>query len=517
MSQMIDEQRLERLALVGTAQIADPMPLPDALQQGVPEGADAREHAALLAAGTMALMRKAGVRMLPPDAFVAWPIADTEPLPAVGPIGEHCLIAVVEANDKDLLGAYVAQLAERKLRIPSHLIVPLMEMAHGERSLQQHVITQCGSRGAWLAAKHPVWSKLIHPDTDATDHWGTGTIAQRTAHLRTLRSTDPATARDLLTGGIKQESAKDLVHLLDAFAIGLSTEDAEFLEPLLHAKSRDVRTTVAALLARIPGHPLPQALIQLTTPLIVLKGNLLLGRKLEITLPSAHDPAWTKLGIEPKNNLFPTERTAWLGQMLALIPPQHWTQVFDRNGTELVALAAKNEFADTLIAAWTEAALLHQHLPLIRALLDHGVKTGKLNHQQLRSLFTALRRDEQMALLLPLVKDTSREQDQQVLVAWMLDACTGDWSNELGTAVLQRIERIAPKPDDAGHWWLQLPTLFNATGCSLPPALADRTEKLLADLRDTSAPAFVKHLEQLVKRARLRQRMLASLNEPTTP
>lgn len=516
MTTTIDEARTERLALLGTAQANESLELPGDLEQALIGKEETAAHRLLIAMGAASLMRKAGQLPIASDAFPAWENAPAETVPTLGLLGEQCLRAILEEEDVELLSTYLERFQAHARRIPAQFIVPLMSLAANNKVLAQRILVQSGERGIWLAKLHPEWSTLLNADASAADPWNTGTLAQRAAYLAHMRQRDPAQARELLAAGLKQESSKDLPALLQSMRPGLSMQDAPLLEPLVKSKARDVRASAAALIARIPDHPAQAALFSISSARIELKGNMILGRKLEVVLPDAYDPTWATLGIEPKSGRFPTERTAWLGQMIALVPPQRWCERFDRKPEELVALAEKNEFNAMFMAALADAALLHEHQPMINALLRAGLQAeDHARWQQLRlaELWNTVDDLTAEAIIFPIMdrSATSREIDDRLV--WLLSSDTRAWSTALADRVLDRVERIAPKPDDAFNW-AQAHQLFNALRRTLPPASSKRVDMIITKLRENASPAYGKLLEQLAKRLRLRQRMLDSLNEP---
>jgi len=267
----------------------------------------------------------------------------------------------------------------------------------------------------------------------------------------------------------------------------------------------------------MPGHASQDALFNLCAARLELKGNMILGRRLDISLPDAYDQTWSAFGIEPKSARFPTERTAWLGQMLALVHPQRWCDRFDRSEEDLVDLAQKNEFSAMLLAALTDAALLHQHQTMIAALLRTSMNADDSTvWQQLRSadLWAEVDNMTAEAVLMPIVERAASSRETNDRLVWLLNGNTRDWSPVLAGRVLDWVERIAPKPDDSFNW-SQAHQLSNALRRSIPPSHSTRVETMVGRLRETASPAYLKLLEQLAKRLRLRQRMLDTVNEPS--
>ncbi len=517
MTTSIDERRSERLSLLGTAQANESLELPNDLEQALIGKDDAAAHRLLIAMGAASLMRKAGQLPIASDAFPAWDNAPAETMPTLGLLGEQCLRAILEEEDIELLSTYLDRFQEHARRIPAQFIVPLMSLAANNKVLAQRILVQSGERGMWLAKLHPEWSTLLNADASAADPWNTGTLAQRAAYLAHMRQRDPAQARELLAAGLKQESSKDLPALLQSLHPGLSMQDAPLLEPLVKSKARDVRASAAALIARIPDHPAQAALFSISSARIELKGNMILGRKLEVSLPDAYDPSWAAFGIEPKSARYPTERTAWLGQMIALVNPLRWCERFDRKPEDLVPLAQKNEFSATLLAAFADAALLHEHPPMIVALLRAAMNTDDhaLWHQvRGADLWAAVDNNTAESMLLTLVEHAVRSRENSDRLAWLLNGSTRAFSPPLAERLLNWFEHMAPKPDDSFNW-AQAHQLSHALRRSVTPACSSRVDAMIKSLRDTAAPAYLKLLEQLAKHLRLRQRMIDSINEPS--
>jgi hypothetical protein len=123
----------------------------------------------LLAAGALALMRKAGHRPATPTVPLLAP-APPELLPAVGPKGtDHLHQMLVNSLHLELLPDYLTRLAGRDLRVPPSLLVPLLHHATRSTETRAALGPVLGARGHWLAGINPEWAKLADSLSTPTD------------------------------------------------------------------------------------------------------------------------------------------------------------------------------------------------------------------------------------------------------------------------------------------------------------------------------------------------------------
>src|SRR5262249_12355633 len=96
-------------------------------------------------------------------------------------------------------------------------------------------------------------------------------------------------------------------------------------------------------------------------------------RRLLVELPATLDKAAVRDGIEasPPASRKIGERTWWLVQMVALVPPSHWAKRFERDARAIIEAVAETEFGNELLAALAEAASRQGDEAWLRALLQH--------------------------------------------------------------------------------------------------------------------------------------------------
>ena len=143
-------------------------------------------------------------------------------------------------------------LAEAGLVLPTRLIVPLLEIAEGNRDIAAALPAVLGSRGRWLVGLGDVWLRgQVVAEPESLD-WDEGSLPERVAWLRHLRATDAAAGRELVEQS-RKEKAPDRARFVDALEVGLGPEDEELLEGFLKDRSKEVGRTAAGLLARLEG------------------------------------------------------------------------------------------------------------------------------------------------------------------------------------------------------------------------------------------------------------------------
>ncbi|MGY3087228.1 hypothetical protein ACVWYF_000254 [Hymenobacter sp. UYAg731] len=415
----VKPEQLLRIALLGTRQSGETVP-------AFPTAAETPELQLLLAAGTLALMRKAGHRPARPAAPAVVP-APPELLPVIGPKGTDYLHQMlVNGLHRELLPDYLARLAARDRLVPPALLVPLLHYAHHSAETRAMLGPVLGSRGHWLAGLNPEWTKLadkiVAPDQAQTGAaiWETGTPPQRLAWLTGHFAHAPAEARALLLAALPTEPAKAQETLLELLADHLHPNAEPVLEALLKARGQEVRRLAAALLVQIHGAALTERLWARAAPLLSTRRSLLgLGKAtLEVSLPEAWDKSWLADGIEEKNSHFtylaqPARQATTVGagaarlaNLLAWVPVDRWPSHLHASPAELLTQALASDWAVPVLSAWAESAVMHRSQGFATAFLQlwlaEGSRLTKAGIQlPLWKLVPLLPAEEQQGLLGP--------------------------------------------------------------------------------------------------------------------
>jgi hypothetical protein len=132
------------------------------------------------------------------------------------------------------------------------------------------------------------------------------------------------------------------------------------------------------------------------------------------------------------------ERAFWLRQILSLVPPAHWEQRFGATAESLVNAASKTEWAEPVLAAWTDATMRFE----ARGWADH-LWTARVAREKPESLA------ELAAIIFPLMDATVVHETAVAIVggaspqAWngILAAVPRPWSRDLAEAFLKTLMR----------------------------------------------------------------------------
>jgi hypothetical protein len=508
--------QLLRIALLGTRQSGESVPM----LPGLPTSADSPEQQVLLAAGTLALMQKAGFQ--PPKATKEPPmpaLADTwQPL---GPLGADSFRTLLASNQYAVFRTdYWQQLAKHQRLVPTTLLVAALS----NESFMQYSpgnLALLGERGRWLAQQNPDWHAVLAPQLPAEDLgvWETGTLAQRKRFIGQLRQTDTALVRQLLDAALPADPAATQAALLSELTPTVEAADAALLTSYLSSKSKEVRQTVVPLLVRLPQSELLERLWQRAVPLLSLKRPLLGRNKLLVELPESWDKSWQADGIEQKTTSIEGggERAGWLGQLLSLLPPSRWTAHLGVSAEELLDLAADSEWHMLLLRAWSRAAYLHQDRAFAAPLLlRHFTQPNLLAQQQVTHLMSLLREEEKLALLRSQLPPRTSELPS--FLPEFLSYVSAPWPADVVQAAL-RFSATVLAPAAVYQYtepYQRFAALLSRLASGLPDDQFSACTAVLEPLAVTYPPVATL-VEQFLESVRFRQQLTASLTEPSTP
>ena len=275
-----------------------------------------------------------------------------------------------------------------------------------------------GERGRWLARYNPAWRWLVDGVAPASLEerqrvWDEGTPDARLSALRATRLTDPAKARSWIDGAWKAEKASLREEMVAAMVANLSADDEPLLPQALADRAAGVRAAASRLLARIETSPFAarareraDAVLEYTAPGTGVFGALksrLAGKghgSLSVSPPAAFVREWADDGFLEKPPAGTGERAFWLRQILSLVPPAHWEQRFGATAESLVHAASKTEWAEPVLAAWTDATVRFE----ARGWADH-LWTARVAREKPESLA------ELAAIIFPLMDATVVHRD----------------------------------------------------------------------------------------------------------
>jgi hypothetical protein len=348
-------------ALLGTARREPAADAP------LPIERESAEERLLARAAAIAVYRRAGAR--PQPAPPALEPAPQEAQPRCSDAAGARLAGILGGDFVAVLPEWLELAQRRGLRAPEELLPALLDHARGE--LREPVLAVAGERGRWLAALNPDWSAAAVDE----DVWRTGTLEARRAWLSDRRAEDPAAARAALEETWAGEDPRARGQLLAELQRGVSADDEAFLETALDDRRKEVRSTAADLLARLPDSQLVARMAERARPLLKLTGGL--RTRLEADLPEAPlDKPTARDIVDTRPPSGMGERAWWLRQIVAAAPLGVWEQELGRSPAELVGLPVRDRIGELLHDAWATAAARQRNQAWAEPLLRRTTKPG---------------------------------------------------------------------------------------------------------------------------------------------
>jgi len=324
-----------------------------------------------------------------------------------------------------------------------------------------------GERGRWLSQQRPQWQTQSLDVTPDESLWETGSIEQRLACLRYVRSGDAVRGRELLAATWSSESHEDRATLLGALSIGLSLDDEPFLEAALDDSRKPVRQEAASLLTRLPHSALSRRLAERAKRMVVFSSGLL-RRKLTVTPPETLDAQLKRDGVESRKRGNLGERAVMLSEIVAVAPLATWAGV---EPAQWIDAASKTDWAEALLRGWCAATGRQQQSAWARALAERHLATLPLDQhppwqQEMQHVLPHVERE----MLVKLVTAQVRKHGLAAARPW-LDAIDA-WPSELSRMVLTEAQRVFAKPNSNYDWTLR-DWLKEQAGLRMDAVLAD--------------------------------------------
>ncbi|MBL9165999.1 MAG: hypothetical protein JNL18_24975 [Planctomycetaceae bacterium] len=434
------------------------------------------------------------------------------------------LFEILHGDRQKLLPHWVAAAVAGGWHAPPEALPRLLEIAINVRddAELQALLAVTGDRGRWLAERRPHWKKLWQtPDANAAS-WEVDSRDDRLALLRRLRLSDRAAAQQLVEAAWGSESAADRTTLLEQFAHGLAGDDEPWLESCLDDRSKQVRTTAAELLSRLPDSALSQRMTSRVHASLTLKpgGGLLKMKppKIEATLPDAADAELKRDGVEPRAQRTLGEKASLLMQIVALAPLKVWRQHNQREADWIVA-ALHSEWGIALLEGWLAAVRIQRDGEWASALLAHvclapAVKDAPVDVQWRRQAILALMEvlpAEQAAAVAARAAGDPHSDHANVVA--MLLACDFDWDDALSAAVIDFLQR-ATRATGAIYDPALRQLITDAAPMRLATRLADQLVDRLGVPLETWSPNFAAAVQDLISTVHFRREMFAALASP---
>ncbi|MGY1899665.1 DUF5691 domain-containing protein [Nocardia gipuzkoensis] len=456
------------------------------------------------------LFRRGGVA--PATAAAPEPAAD-DPRPLL-PRPAAARLARMLRERSAFLSEWFDAAAPHDYRAPDALCEQLLEHAKINATLREPLLRLAGTRGSWLAARHPDRRDLVRQPSPASersaDTWLFGQPAERRDWLAALRRDDAEAARTTLTAAWPKETGPLKAELLALLANGLGPDDEPLLETALDDRRADVRRTAAGLLARLPESAFGLRMRARASAWLRAEHRML-HTHVVLALPDTLDAAAQRDGITDRTSEFayrwngaPDVSAARLRQVVAATALTHWTAVL---GTPQQAVRAtiEDRFRQPVFDGWVDAALAQRDSAWARALFEAGVPTD-LAMLRRRELFALLPLPDRTAHLVRL--DGSWLSEIEAL----LPAMGHPWPEALAQHVVlllfERARAAARRPETHGASPNAHRSLLATAAVHLPITAAG---SLSSVARRCDDPAWERAFDQLAHDLNHRSMMLEEL------
>jgi hypothetical protein len=200
------------------------------------------------------------------------------------------------------------------------------------------------------------------------------------------------------------------------------------------------------------------------------------------------------------------EKTAWLTQMLAIVPPSSWCRLSGRSVADLLAAAGRSEWSQTLTSAWVHAACRHSSQNWLEAIIAFYRAQGFSKTSSLSLVFASLARERREEIL----ADVFRSAPEALADPGVLVQCLPTpWGMELSHAVVDFVKGQAKRPDNRFNWMAG--HILRLAAARMPSSFAQVVEEELQTAADPSVPYLFQAVNESLDLLRFRHEMLSEL------
>jgi len=274
------------------------------------------------------------------------------------------------------LPEFIELMAQHQQCLPAHALPDLLEKSQSDQELWNKILPIIGERGHWLIEQNPDWQNLGQVKAPM-GNWEDGIEAEQIQILEHYRSTTPSKARELLQSIWAELPVRTQAKFLKTFKVGLSQEDEPFLEELLDARRKGIRTLAAELLQQLPASRLVNRMFERVKNLMTIKKGK--KEKLNLDPPESLTPEMMRDGIGTNKNKG-TTKASWLVTMFSTIPPNRWEAYFKADVNTVLDFFVRTAWGAACLEGLKEASAKYQDENWIKALLLFWIK----NHDKAR-------------------------------------------------------------------------------------------------------------------------------------
>jgi Family of unknown function (DUF5691)/SWIM zinc finger len=480
-------------ALLGTERTGGSAPIP-ATVAGLVGGADT-EQAVLVAAGSMAIRRRAGRTTTRDDAPIPQP-AESDPRPQL--TGAAARYVGLAFDERPSLAPEILELVRAiGRRLPDEWLPDLMALARRRDDAAAYVELG-GTRAAWLARTLPELAGDVWWGTgeDWDEAWAaTETGAAKAAVVRRTRQSDLPRARAALATWWASIPSPERARVLEAVEVGIEPADEPFLAETLTDRRADVRRTAAGLLTLLRDSALARRIEDEAKPRIATGG--VVRKSLKVTLPTPSEE-FVDLGFADRPAAGYGERAWLLRSLLAHVRPERWSDWLRVDAASLVDMAARSDEARPLLEGWIVATGRFGDPLWATAILSNPAVPNKTS-TDVGHVLDGLSSADRAAVVA-----ASAAALHPPVLAELAAMVPAPWPTPLADAVLDVAELVGreqfPGPG--------LYELGRAAAIRLPPDRADDLTKV-ASYKDELRPALTDVVETIRLRARIHEAFAA--------
>lgn len=264
---------------------------------------------------------------------------------------------IISDGPKELLEELIEALLKGNKVVPTKIIPSLFRSGVNWKLNSEQISKIAGNAGKWLAIQNPEWQLYLNKSDENV--WENGTKKDRINHLKKIRKQNIQKSHELWKEVLAEENSKNLVDYLKCFEIGLGVKDEVIMTPLLKHKRKEIRAESIKLIVQIPENELVKRNIKRVNELIKIKSGI--GKSLKISLPEKLTNELHSDGISEIKPYGLGEKSSFLYQMIATIPPNYWEDFFNENTHKIFTLAEKSEFFVALFMGFVDASFRHKN------------------------------------------------------------------------------------------------------------------------------------------------------------
>lgn len=470
-------KELTQLAMMGTA---SGRPFPNSVAQ---ELADYRyqtsadmEQSVLQAAALYAILQKAAAQSPIASHDAAQLVADTsEELPLCNKELITLSQYILKNNHEEIVTEFLTHFPADRYRLPSHLLVDLLNYGIRHTEIQADLVRLVGKRGQWLAQFHATWqyARAAMFDFSKDDVFQIGTSDERFMWIQNLRQTDPNRAFELIAQTWKTEDAAFKVRLLGVLRQYRQPSEAEFIKECTQDKRKEVRYAAFQTLLLYDDRDFMarcQALAMSVLQFDSVKNQLV------VNLPDTLTPEMEQCGIVPKSNavqLEGGEKANWLMQIVQLVSPDVWKSSPNGHAMKIINAARVSEWQIAILYGLIEAAKRMQNQEWLMAfnrLYLHSHDAKIWNQLPTNFIGAGLTKDNFKIIANEYLEDTQKHLSDSHPLITLLNSVEA-WYDELSLEIINLI--LIHSQQDSYSFYYGLRALLQRASYAISPALYD--------------------------------------------